>query len=149
MRCCLLVLAIASSCPTTARAGEWAYRLYGYRPRVYGYAPSDYVFPRYGFQRGYVYVEGPPYGSPALGPPALCHGPADMPPEFPLPEAQIEPSAEVTPSAPSKAASPQSPAAQDGAARSSRRRTDGQARRTRPAASSRATTSISLKVPTE
>ena len=69
----LLILSALVCCQArAAEAGEWSERLYGYQPRNYGYAPSNYVFPRYGFVRGYVYVEGPPYGSPALGDPSRC-----------------------------------------------------------------------------
>jgi hypothetical protein len=79
--CGLLLLAICFFSPTSASAGEWVDRLYGYRPRVYGTVPSEYVFPRYGFHRAYVYFEGPPYGSPALGDPN--HIPPCPPPPSP------------------------------------------------------------------
>lgn len=84
MRRCTLLLAIACSYPTIVGASEVWYRMYGYHPRVYGYAPSAYVFPRYGFQRGYVYITGPPYGSPELGPPAVCRPVGEMPWDFSL-----------------------------------------------------------------
>jgi hypothetical protein len=143
IRCCLLLIAVASFCPTIAGAGEWVYRLYGYRPRVYGYAPSEYVFPRYGFQRGYVYVEGPPYGSPALGPPAFCRGPSEMPPEFPVPGAQIDTGNEAT--MPAGTTPSESPTPRDGAAQPTKARADRQAVRVRPAPRVRAANAVSLK----
>ena len=71
-----------------AQAGERLWYRYGYRPKVYGYPPSSYVFPRYGFVRGYVYFEGPPYGSPLLGDPNHCSTlPAPVAPDLePQPE---------------------------------------------------------------
>ena len=68
------VLAVAAIMlvPVLAQAGDWRYRLYGYTPRNYGYAPSNYIFPRYGLVRGYVYFEGPAYGSPELDSPRRC-----------------------------------------------------------------------------
>ena len=119
-RSCLLFLAIAGCVPTIAGAGDRLYRIYGYQPRVYGYAPSDYVFPRYGFQRGYVYVEGPPYGSPELGPPALCRGQSEMSPLFPGPPGPMDYGGDVVIPAPPEPENTKTPATLDGAARSVR-----------------------------
>lgn len=101
----LLAAALLGGVASTAEAGEWLYRLYGYQPRVYGSFPSQYVFPRYGFKRGYVYFEGPAYGSPMLDDP--CHvAPAYANPALPQPPAEepelipagsIESSARSTP----------------------------------------------------
>ena len=89
-RCCALLLGIACFGPTSVRAGELFYRMYGYMPRTYGYAPSAYVFPRYGFERGYVYVQGTLYGSPELGSPVQCRGAIELPAELPMPIEQVE-----------------------------------------------------------
>jgi hypothetical protein len=84
----LLVLPALVCCiANIADAGDWRYRLYGYRPRNYGYFPSNYVFPRYGFVRGYVYVDGPPYGSPALDDPRRAP-PIVVDPALPQPPAE-------------------------------------------------------------
>jgi hypothetical protein len=145
IRCCLLLIAVASCCPSIGGASEWVYRLYGYRPRVYGYAPSEYVYPRYGFQRGYVYVEGPPYGSAALGPPAFCRAPAEMPPEFPVPGAQIDAGNEATMPVPAGATPSEGAAPRDGALQPPPARADRQAVRVRPAPRVRAANAVSRK----
>jgi hypothetical protein len=147
--CCLLLLAVAGSCPKIAGAGEWLYRIYGYRPRVYGYAPSEYVYPRYGFQRGYVYVEGPPYGSPELGPPALCREPRLLSPDLPMPGAQIDAVNGAVLPAPAGNTSLEGPTLRSGAAEPPKTRTGRQAVRVRPAPRNGATSSMSLKLPAE
>ncbi|HEY5315427.1 MAG TPA: hypothetical protein VIK18_23050 [Pirellulales bacterium] len=92
----LVFVTLAFCVASAAKAGDWRYRLYGYTPRNYGYFPSNYVFPRYGLVRGYVYVEGPPYGSPAFDDPR--HTPPTLvDPALPQPPAEeIEPAASAS-----------------------------------------------------
>jgi hypothetical protein len=142
----LLLLTLAGCWPTIAAAGDWAYRLYGYQPRVYGYAPSEYVFPRYGFRRGYVYVEGPPYGSAELGPPAVCRGSAAIAPEFLPPEAPFYGEQELLSPMPADA---QKSAAKTGGARSSKTRSVKQVSRLRRAAGEDAAPSAPRMPPAE
>jgi hypothetical protein len=83
----VLWITVLLAVPSAAGAGDWGAWRYGYRPKVYGSAPSDYLFPRYGFSRGYVYFEGPLYTSPALGDPNHCPpGPMPLPEDLMAPE---------------------------------------------------------------